>query len=96
MDIESDDNASNEELDFEPLTLKTDKPLVLSREAEESASNIFSKRSKKPNLHRAFDPDNKAQRSQLNLSTKEFGNYEHFLTKNKHRSERVEVLEALR
>jgi hypothetical protein len=96
MDIESEEDANNEELDIEPLTLKTDKKLKLSREAESTASSIISKRNRFPELNRALDPANTAQKNVFVLKTRDFGVFEHFMTKNKHREERADVLEALR
>ncbi len=46
MDIESSEELNNEEIDFEPLTLKNDKKLMLSREGESIASSIINRRTK--------------------------------------------------
>lgn len=96
MEIESDPDVSNQELDIEPLSLKTDKRLVLTREAESIASSIFSRRTRVAELNRNLDPDNSAQRLGLALKTKDLASFQHFLTKNKHRHERSEVFTVLR
>lgn len=47
-------------------------------------------------MNRGLDPGNNAQKFSLSLRTKEFGEFKHFLTKNKHRDDRINVIEALR
>ncbi len=89
MDIEQD-------FDFEPLEHKTDKKLVLSHEAESMASEIINRRTRHPELNKGLDPGNNAHKFSLTLKTKEFGEFKHFLTKNKYRDDRVNVIEVLR
>lgn len=97
MDIESEESYNNEEeLDLQPLSLKTDKKLVLTHEAESIASSILSRRQKDVLLNRNIDPNNFAQRHFYSLKAREFGTFEHFLTKNKHRKDRNEVIEVMR
>lgn len=98
MDIESEESYNNEdeELDLQPLSLKTDKKLVLTHEAESIASSIISRRHKDVLLNRNIDPNNFGQRHFYALKAREFGTFEHFLTKNKHRKERSEVIEVMR
>ena len=47
-------------------------------------------------LNASVDPQGTAAKCSLKLRTKEFGTFEHFLTKNKHRDSRLEVFDVLR
>lgn len=47
-------------------------------------------------MNKNIDSNNSAQRYQMKVTTKEFGSFYHFLTKNKHRNVRIEMLEAVR
>jgi hypothetical protein len=69
---------------------------VLSHEAESMASSIINRRTKTGVMNSRLDASNIAQKYSLSLKTKEFGNFHHFLTKNKHRDDRMEVIEVLR
>ncbi len=55
---------------MQPLSLKTDKKLVLTHEAESIASSIGSRRLKTNELNRALDPNNYAQKSYFTVKTK--------------------------
>lgn len=96
MDIESSQEDNEIELDIEPLTIRTDKKLVLSNDAEHLAFDLLSKRSRHAELNKDIDPHSNAQKLHLAVKTREFGRFEHFLTKNKHRDTRVDVLDEVR
>lgn len=71
MEIESEGEDFNDyDLDMQPLSLKTDKKLVLSHEAESVASSIYSRRNKTVELNRSIDPNNISSRHFFNLKTR--------------------------
>jgi len=78
------------------LTKKDDKKLVLSTEGERMAISILNKRSRVAELNKNIDTTNSALRYQFGVKAKEFGTFKHFLTKNKHRNDRAEVLQVVR
>lgn len=59
-------------------------------------SSLEKKRSRAVRLNASIDPQGTAVKCSLKLRTKEFGTFEHFLTKNKNRDSRLEVFEVLR
>ena len=54
------------------------------------------RRNRAVRLNASVDPQGTAAKCSLKLRTKEFGTFEHFLTKNKHRDSRLEVFDVLR
>jgi hypothetical protein len=75
MDIESSQEDNEIELDFEPLTIRTDKKLVLSNDAEHLAFDLLSKRSRYAELNKDIDPQSTAQKLHLAVKTREFGRF---------------------
>lgn len=99
MDIEESESRGEieEEFNFEPLSQRNDKKLVLSNQADMEAFAIFNRTTRVPELNRTLDPNARAQPCPLALKTEEWAEeFHHFMTKNKFRDERAEVLEVLR
>lgn len=97
MDIEYSQESNNEqEFEYEPISKKNDKKFVLSHEAESIASSIMNRRSKNVEFNRALDPNNTAVKCSMGLRTKQFGSFQHFMTKIKNNGERLEVMNVLR